>query len=317
MSFTGLAEGQLGPEPRRPFFDGLTFHRVVPDFVVQGGDPQGDGEGGPGYEFPDELVPGLRHDQVGILSMANAGPDTNGSQFFFTLRPVNRLNYLHSVFGQVVSGLAVLTTLQPSDPITSVRILRVGEAAQAFQNNQAAFDQQLAVTPRYQGESEPGPAAHFDDPHQRLPIEPARAAHFNFKLANFERSTGIRVAARVYPTFTPATPDQSVSSFARALAGQLGIVENGALALYFADPDAWYLWLGDLPSDHFAAPGQRLHEAKAQFYDAVKAQAAAFTRAAEAKATAERPLTEADRIKYSVDALLDILLVRMEPGATH
>src|ERR1700733_904491 len=104
-NFVGLAEGSLGPAPRRPFFDGLTFHRVVPGFVVQGGDPLGTGEGGPGYEFPDEFVPGLRHDAAGILSMANDGPDTNGSQFFLTLAPVNRLNYLHPVFGRVVRGL--------------------------------------------------------------------------------------------------------------------------------------------------------------------------------------------------------------------
>src|SRR5471032_3252017 len=107
-NFVGLAEGTLGSSKPAPFFDGLTFHRVVPGFVVQGGDPLANGDGGPGYAFPDEFVPGLRHDAAGVLSMANDGPNTNGSQFFITLGPTNRLNYLHSVFGRVVRGLDVL-----------------------------------------------------------------------------------------------------------------------------------------------------------------------------------------------------------------
>jgi cyclophilin family peptidyl-prolyl cis-trans isomerase len=111
-NFVGLAEGTLGPSPRKPFFDGLTFHRVVPNFVVQGGDPQGTGEGGPGYTFPDEFAPGLHHDTTGVLSMANDGPDTNGSQFFVTLREVHRLDYLHSVFGRVIRGLDVLPLIK-------------------------------------------------------------------------------------------------------------------------------------------------------------------------------------------------------------
>ena len=107
-NFVGLAEGTLGPSPRKPFFDGLTFHRVVPNFVIQGGDPLGTGEGGPGYMFPDEFSPRLGHGSIGILSMANAGPDTNGSQFFITLAPAGRLDFLHSVFGRTVPGSDVL-----------------------------------------------------------------------------------------------------------------------------------------------------------------------------------------------------------------
>ena len=189
-SFVGLAEGKLGPAPRKPFFDGLTFHRVVPDFVIQGGDPTATGDGGPGYSFPDEFVPGLRHDAAGMLSMANDGPDTNGSQFFLTLRETNRLNYLHSVFGRVVQGLDVLPRIKQGDKMT-VKIERIGAAAQAFRVDEAAFEALKAKTKKYQGAPEPGPIAHFDDPGKILPTEPPRAKNFNFKLANLERATGL------------------------------------------------------------------------------------------------------------------------------
>jgi len=112
-NFVGLAEGSIpfnapGRAVGKPYFDGLTFHRVVPWFVVQGGDPVGTGEGSPGYEFADEFSPKLKHDATGTLAMANDGPNTNGSQFYFTLEPRNRLDYMHTVFGRVVRGLEVL-----------------------------------------------------------------------------------------------------------------------------------------------------------------------------------------------------------------
>jgi cyclophilin family peptidyl-prolyl cis-trans isomerase len=142
-NFVGLAEGTLGPNPGKPFYDGLTFHRVVPGFVIQGGDPLGTGEGDPGYEFPDEFSPKLRHDSVGILSMANSGPDTNGCQFFITLDAENQLNYLHSVFGKVVSGLEVLPQVQQGDKM-EIKILRLGDAAKAFRADQAVFNELIA-----------------------------------------------------------------------------------------------------------------------------------------------------------------------------
>src|SRR5687768_13373297 len=182
-SFVGLAEGKLGPAPRKPFFNGLTFHRVVSDFVVQGGDPTATGDGGPGYAFPDEFVAGLRHDAAGVLSMANDGPDTNGSQFFLTLRETNRLNYLHSVFGRVVRGLEVLPRIQQGDAMT-VKIVRVGAAAHAFRVDDAMFAALSAKGKKYSAAREPGPTAHFHDPDQLLPAEPPRAKNFNFKLAN-------------------------------------------------------------------------------------------------------------------------------------
>ena len=104
----------------RGFYDGLTFHRVVGDFMAQGGDPEGDGSGGPGYRFRDEIV--LRHNDAGILSMANSGPDSNGSQFFITHQATPHLNGLHTVFGKVVEGRQLIWELRVGDVIESISI---------------------------------------------------------------------------------------------------------------------------------------------------------------------------------------------------
>ena len=125
-SFVGLAEGRFPENADKPYFDGLNFHRVEPGFVIQGGCPNGDGTGGPGYEFPNEVDSRLMHDKAGVLSMANAGPDTNGSQFFITLGPAKFLDGGYSVFGSVVSGMERVVKVKKGDVIERVMIHRKG-----------------------------------------------------------------------------------------------------------------------------------------------------------------------------------------------
>ncbi|WGK70284.1 peptidylprolyl isomerase [Candidatus Haliotispira prima] len=141
-SFIGLAEGRFAAPNAtvgQPYFDGLNFHRVEPNFVIQGGDPKGNGTGGPGYEFPNEIHSALKHGQAGILSMANAGPDTNGSQFFITLGDASFLDGGYSVFGSVVSGLELVKKVKKGDVMERVTIHRKGQAAEKFAPNWEEF----------------------------------------------------------------------------------------------------------------------------------------------------------------------------------
>ncbi len=140
-NFVGLAEGTKDNKEKgsgEPYYNGLNFHRVIPDFMIQGGCPQGSGMGGPGYQFDDEFHPELRHDKPGVLSMANAGPGTNGSQFFITHLATPWLDGKHTVFGQVIEGQDVVDRIAQGDLVDSLEILRVGAAAEAFDAS-AAF----------------------------------------------------------------------------------------------------------------------------------------------------------------------------------
>lgn len=141
-NFIGLAEGTIENKMKpkgTPYYDGLKFHRVIPDFMVQGGCPQGSGMGGPGYNFDDEFHPDLKHDQAGILSMANAGPGTNGSQFFITHNATPWLDGKHTVFGHLITGQEVVDAIAQDDIIESLSIDRIGAEAESW-DAVAAFE---------------------------------------------------------------------------------------------------------------------------------------------------------------------------------
>jgi peptidylprolyl isomerase len=164
-NFVGLAEGTKDsnkPKGTR-FYDGLIFHRVIENFMIQGGCPLGTGTGGPGYKFPDEFDPSLRHDGPGTLSMANAGTDTNGSQFFITHKETPWLNGKHTVFGKVVKGQDVVNQISKGDKIEKVTFTRVGEKAQAFKSDQAAFDALLQDVKEKREAAEKGKRAVQED----------------------------------------------------------------------------------------------------------------------------------------------------------
>jgi peptidyl-prolyl cis-trans isomerase A (cyclophilin A) len=134
-NFVGLAEGNLENKIKpqgTKYYDGLKFHRVIPDFMIQGGCPSGTGTGGPGYSFEDEFHPDLKHDKPGVLSMANSGPASNGSQFFITHIPTNWLDNKHTVFGHVIEGQDIVDAIAQGDALETLEIIRVGADAEKW-----------------------------------------------------------------------------------------------------------------------------------------------------------------------------------------
>ena len=155
-NFVGLAEGTIANDAKplgAPYYDGIKFHRVIPDFMIQGGDPTGTGRGGPGYNFPDEFDPTLTHSGPGILSMANAGPGTNGSQFFITHKETPWLDGKHSIFGHVVKGQDVVDAIEQNDIIKHVTIIRNGNKAESF-NASVIFNGKIEQLKKDQEEKE-------------------------------------------------------------------------------------------------------------------------------------------------------------------
>ena len=156
-NFAGLATGKIKNDIRpigEPYYNGLKFHRVINDFMVQAGCPLGTGTGDPGYKFDDEFNVSLKHDRPGILSMANAGPSTNGSQFFITHVETPWLDNKHTVFGHVINGMDIVNSISQDDEIISVNINAVGEKAQAFDPAQAFEDFNKSKADRIKKEKE-------------------------------------------------------------------------------------------------------------------------------------------------------------------
>jgi FKBP-type peptidyl-prolyl cis-trans isomerase len=170
-NFVSLAEGQLENTAKpmgKPYYDGLKFHRVIADFMIQGGCPKGQGTGGPGYQFDDEFDASLRHNRGGVLSMANAGPGTNGSQFFITHNETSWLDDKHTVFGFVLEGQDVVDAIAQNDLIETLEIIRVGEEAknwnaiEAFRYFEGSRARRLAEQKQKAEEAMEKLAAGFD-----------------------------------------------------------------------------------------------------------------------------------------------------------
>lgn len=170
-NFVGLAEGNLENKEKpqgNPFYNGLKFHRVIPDFMIQGGCPKGTGTGGPGYQFDDEFHPELKHDKPGVLSMANSGPGSNGSQFFITHVPTPWLDNKHTVFGHVVEGQDVVDAIAGDDALESIEIIRLGEEAQkwnaieAFRTFEGSREKRIAEAKKQAEEAMEKLAAGFE-----------------------------------------------------------------------------------------------------------------------------------------------------------
>ncbi len=247
-NFVGLAEGSLPNdfrEPGVPFYNGLTFHRVVPGFVVQTGDPTATGNGGPGYTFPDEFHPDLRHGEPGIISMANQGPNTNGSQFFITLDArQDRLNYKHNVFGKVIQGMSIVRAIEPGNTIDSIEILRLGEEAADFSVDETAWRSRLEEFPRIP--DSPVPHPYFHD-FAGLDYPAWFPSWLAKKLYNYEVTRGVTILLRSFHSFAPAHEADSPEALVARIAIMMGYGETNpraqvVLAVYFADSDSWVLY---------------------------------------------------------------------------
>jgi hypothetical protein len=197
----------------------------------------------------------------------------------------------------------------------------VGAAARAYRADDPAFTALAARTKKYPGATEPGPAAHFDDPGQLLPTDPPRARNFNFKLANFERATGVKIAARLFAKSPPPGEDAQPGAFMRALATKLGVAQRGAVAAYFADDDDWRVWIGgESTAAFFGRPtipqdlveGGEFHRVKEAFLSAARASGKADFEQQKKTAPAGKPPPASQRLKLHADAVIDGLIAKFD-----
>lgn len=262
-NFVGLAEGVLPNVARpvgEPYFDGLVFHRVVPGFVVQGGDPLGNGMGGPGYVFADEFTPRRKHAR-GALAMANAGPHTNGSQFYFTHAAVHRLNYKHTVFGQLVDGFDTLLRLEAGDPMTRVRIVRRGPAAEAYRVDAAEF----AAARVDRGPIAPRPATFpplFAHEAEAEVFPEGMVQWQSERLHHYHATTGRQVLVRTAPRYAalPAVAEgdarAALQQYFAQVAGEAA--PQSALVLFFTEEATFRLWFGEALLAHLGVAPEEL-----------------------------------------------------------
>lgn len=303
--FVGLVEGTIPFENRpegEPFYDGLTFHRVAPGFVVQGGDPIGDGSGGPGFTFVDEFSPRLKHNTVGTLAMANAGPNTNGSQFYFTLSPVNRLNYKHTVFGRVTNGSEILPLIEPGDVIERVEILRVGPEAEAFRPDGAMIENLRGRT-LYVTEADYAHPALFEN-EARVEIEDWFAPWISAKLNHYRFVTGVSIRVRIVSKFDQPPGTAGTRNPVRYHHENLAADDPDAVTLFFvADENRWRIWIGPGLLTRFGfsidsvavEPGHtQLNDLKAELLAGAKTQ------------------LEAEGLRRSIDAAVTDVIERLD-----
>ena len=194
-NFISLAEGtNLAVAEKfkgKHFYDGLKFHRVIKDFMIQGGDPEGNGSGGPGYAFKDEFDPTLVHDKGGILSMANSGPKTNGSQFFITHKETPWLNGKHTIFGRVVSGMEVVNKIEQNDAILKVTIVAKGIEAKKFEATKIFSDYFASKA----GEDEKQAAIDAENKKKQAAIDAQLLAEYNkvYGVVKTDKMTALNV----------------------------------------------------------------------------------------------------------------------------
>ena len=301
--YVGLAEGTVGPRKGEQFFEGLKWFRVEANFVIQGGDHAQGGDGRVNDpSFPDEIVPGLRHDGPGTLQMANGGPDTNGSQYCFMITDQTGLNYNHTVFGKVVRGLDLLTKFKVGDTM-HVKILRVGKDAEAYHPTQESFDALVANARRYNGPKTAGPDAFLDDPDNLIGTAGRGSTFLQYKLANFERFTGERIMARVFAKTPDDAAGDKEETYLKALEEKLKVNEHGALVVYFQDQNKWLVRIAPASQKNFMAGPMKKDgtrdpadakptmEAAMAAYMAVALPNRGATRAGPAPASASAPAT--------------------------